>query len=157
MLQKGQTVFELSITTNVTLGGLKRNLDALLEENATLLPKSAQASVLLKPNFNSNMNALTGNTTDLRIINALIQFLKEKGYRNITIGEGTNSGFYRIRCSAEIADHGIRLLRRAFHVWIVGNNNDFFPGFFEFLDNRITRGYNEYGGHPPTTAISNWR
>ena len=41
------------------------------------------------------MNALTGNTTDLRILAAVVGFLKEAGYRQITIGEGTNSGFYR--------------------------------------------------------------
>jgi uncharacterized protein (DUF362 family)/ferredoxin len=41
------------------------------------------------------MNALTGNTTDLRLLSALISFLKQKGYTNILIGEGTNSGFYR--------------------------------------------------------------
>jgi len=43
------------------------------------------------------MNALTGNTTDLRIITVLIQLLQHKGYKNIIIGEGTNSGFYRNR------------------------------------------------------------
>ena len=43
------------------------------------------------------MNALTGNTTDLRIIASLIQLLQGRGYKNITIGEGTNSGFYRNR------------------------------------------------------------
>ncbi|MHC4474167.1 MAG: DUF362 domain-containing protein [Planctomycetota bacterium] len=92
---KGQTVFQLNLTTNVDLRGLKRNLDAFLEENSTLLPKSAQAKILLKPNFNSNMNALTGNTTDLRVITCLIEVLQARGYKNITIGEGTNSGFYR--------------------------------------------------------------
>ena len=53
------------------------------------------ANIFLKPNLNSNMNALTGNTTDLRIIAAVTEFLKESGYKNITIGDGTNSGFYR--------------------------------------------------------------
>jgi len=83
------------IYRNPDLLTLKRNLNAIIEENAGLLPKSADAKVLLKPNFNSNMNALTGNTTDLRIIAGLVQILQERGYRNITIGEGTNSGFYR--------------------------------------------------------------
>lgn len=41
------------------------------------------------------MNALTGNTTDLRLLAVVIQFLKDRGYTDITIGEGTNSGFYR--------------------------------------------------------------
>jgi len=86
---------KVNISRNRDLPALKRNLDAFLDENSKLLPKSAQAKVLLKPNFNSNMNALTGNTTDLRIIVCLIKTLQARGYKNIIIGEGTNSGFYR--------------------------------------------------------------
>lgn len=59
------------------------------------LPESKGAHILIKPNFNSNMNALTGNTTDLRILVAIIEYLKDIGFSNITIGEGTSSGFYR--------------------------------------------------------------
>lgn len=87
--------YQLNITKNPDLSTLKKNLHALLEENSTILPKFSQAKILLKPNFNSNMNALTGNTTDLRIIASLIQLLQRRGYSNIVIGEGTNSGFYR--------------------------------------------------------------
>ncbi len=60
-----------------------------------LLPSDRNAKILIKPNLNSNMNALTGNTTDLRLLSAVIELLKENGYQDITIGEGTNSGFYR--------------------------------------------------------------
>lgn len=65
------------------------------ENHSDLLPASKGAKILLKPNLNSNMNALTGNTTDLRLLSAIVQCLKARGYRNIVIGEGTNSGFYR--------------------------------------------------------------
>ena len=41
------------------------------------------------------MNALTGNSSDLRMLSVLIQFLKKKVFPNMVIGEGTNSGFYR--------------------------------------------------------------
>lgn len=41
------------------------------------------------------MNALTGNTTDIRLLAGVIRILKARGYTNITIAEGTNSGFYR--------------------------------------------------------------
>jgi uncharacterized protein (DUF362 family)/NAD-dependent dihydropyrimidine dehydrogenase PreA subunit len=58
-------------------------------------PVDRKAPILLKPNLNSNMNALTGNTTDLRLLAAVLAFLKDAGYTNLTIGEGTNSGFYR--------------------------------------------------------------
>ena len=76
---------------------LKTLLLAALEQYKDLLPKSRDARILLKPNLNSNMSALTGNTTDLRLLSAVIQFLQMKGYRNILVGEGTNSGYYRSR------------------------------------------------------------
>lgn len=60
-----------------------------------LLPVSKQAKILIKLNLNSNMNSLTGNTTDLRIVAAVLSELKNRGYGNIVIGEGTSSGFYR--------------------------------------------------------------
>lgn len=71
----------------------------LADRFGDLLPADRGIRVLLKPNLNSYMNALTGNTTDLRVLAAVIGFLKETGYRDITIGEGTNSGFYRSRIS----------------------------------------------------------
>ncbi len=74
---------------------LQKSLAELMASWQDLLPTAKNAKILLKPNLNSNMNALTGNTTDLRLLAALIIFLKENGYSNITIGEGTNSGFYR--------------------------------------------------------------
>lgn len=76
---------------------LKQKLAKQLESYLDIFPKSKSARILLKPNVNSNMNALTGNTTDLRLIAAVISFLQQQGYKNIAIGEGTNSGFYRNR------------------------------------------------------------
>ncbi|MBI4666713.1 MAG: DUF362 domain-containing protein [Nitrospinae bacterium] len=69
--------------------------NTLREKYADKLPKDKSAPILIKPNLNSNMNALTGNTTDLRLLAAVLEFLKETGYTNIAMGEGTNSGFYR--------------------------------------------------------------
>ncbi|QWR78567.1 DUF362 domain-containing protein [Candidatus Magnetomonas plexicatena] len=86
---KAQTVKELKT-------GIKETLSTKYRE---LLPGDKHASILIKPNLNSNMNALTGNTTDLRVIASVIEFLKESGYLDITIGEGTNSGFYRSNIS----------------------------------------------------------
>jgi len=74
-------------------------LPVALEQFRDLLPADRCARILLKPNLNSNMNALTGNTTDLRLLAAVVLFLKDRGYEKITIGEGTNSGFYRNRIS----------------------------------------------------------
>ncbi len=38
------------------------------------------------------MNALSGSTTDLRVI-AVIEFIKDMGFTDITVGEGTHTGF----------------------------------------------------------------
>jgi uncharacterized protein (DUF362 family)/ferredoxin len=91
--------FNLQIIRGSSTKSIAENLCAALEKLNQLFPPSKEASILLKPNLNSNMNALTGNTTDLRLIAAVVMYLKDKGYKNITIGEGTNSGFYRSNIS----------------------------------------------------------
>lgn len=78
---------------NVT--GIKETLSSWDEKILHFLPSSKNAKILIKPNLNSNMNALTGNTTDLRLLAAITEILKDRGYTDITIGEGTNSGFFR--------------------------------------------------------------
>ena len=87
--------FGLDILRTDSFVEMKQELFQALDSYTEVFPKPANSMVLLKPNLNSSMNALTGNTTDLRVLSLLIQFLKEKGYTDITIGEGTNSGFYR--------------------------------------------------------------
>jgi uncharacterized protein (DUF362 family) len=74
---------------------VKEKLFATLNSYRNLFPISKEAKILLTPNLKSNMNALTGNTADLRVLSVLIELVKEKGYTNIVIEEGTNSGFYR--------------------------------------------------------------
>jgi len=101
------------------------------EKYRDLLPADRGSRILLKPNLNSYMNALTGNTTDLRILAAVIGFLKEAGYREITVGEGTNSGFYRSRINV-IEWLKIDRLARHFGVLVKDlNYADPFPIVFE--------------------------
>lgn len=88
-------MFRLNIMRAYSMDDIRHRLFHTLAGYKDLFPSSKNANIFLKPNLNSNMNALTGNTTDLRIIATVIEFLKENGYRNITIGDGTNSGFYR--------------------------------------------------------------
>lgn len=76
---------------------IKGKLKATLDKWSDIFPVSANARIFIKPNLNSDMNALTGNTTDLRVIIALIEFLKDRGYLDITVGDGTNFGFYKNR------------------------------------------------------------
>ena len=96
-------------------------LPAVMEQFRDLLPADKGARILIKPNLNSNMNALTGNTTDLRILSALLSYLKTSGYSNITIGEGTNSGFYRNRIGV-ISRLGIDRLAKHFAVRVIDLN-----------------------------------
>ncbi len=92
-----------------------------LKEYQSLLPASKGAKILIKPNLNSNMNALTGNTTDLRLLAGVISFLQDKGYRNIAIGEGTNSGFYRNKINV-ISRLKVDLLAKHYNVKVVDLN-----------------------------------
>lgn len=73
----------------------KEELFKVLDNYQSLFPPSKGGQILLKPNLNSNMNALTGNTTDLRVLALLIEYFKARGYHHLIIGEGTNSLFYR--------------------------------------------------------------
>jgi uncharacterized protein (DUF362 family)/Pyruvate/2-oxoacid:ferredoxin oxidoreductase delta subunit len=77
------------------MSDLRAKVGELVDRYRERMPEDLGASILIKPNLNSNMNALTGNTTDLRLLAVLVDWFKEQGYRNITIAEGTNSGFYR--------------------------------------------------------------
>ncbi|GAB7081714.1 DUF362 domain-containing protein [Megalodesulfovibrio paquesii] len=78
-----------------TVQSLRRGLDQALSVRGHVLPADRAAPVVLKPNANAAMNALTGNTTDLRLLAALLGWLRDQGYTNLTVAEGTNSGFYR--------------------------------------------------------------
>jgi lipopolysaccharide/colanic/teichoic acid biosynthesis glycosyltransferase/uncharacterized protein (DUF362 family)/ferredoxin len=72
-----------------------RRLAEVFDAQADLLPRDTGARIVLKPNCNSCMNALTGNTTDLRVLSGLLRVLADRGYRNLAVAEGTNSGFHR--------------------------------------------------------------
>jgi uncharacterized protein (DUF362 family)/ferredoxin len=88
--------FKLNIVkVNSTKETIKEKTFSILDSYKDIFPVSKTANILLKPNLNANMNALTGNTTDLRLLATVIECLKTRGYKNISIGEGTNSGYYR--------------------------------------------------------------
>lgn len=86
---------QLYINKAEGLKEIKERVSEVFTMHEGILPKSKKASIFIKPNLNANMNALTGNTTDLRLLAAVVECLKGRGYANITIGEGTNSGYYR--------------------------------------------------------------
>lgn len=78
-----------------TVQSIRHGLERELPAFSRVLPTDRSAPVVLKPNANAAMNALTGNTTDLRLLAALLGWLRDAGYADVTVAEGTNSGFYR--------------------------------------------------------------
>lgn len=93
-------MFRFDVLKADAVEGIKQGVkNLLINSYADLFPVDKNASIVIKPNLNSNMNALTGNTTDLRLLSGVIELLRDMGFRNVTIGEGTNSGFYRNRIS----------------------------------------------------------
>lgn len=98
-------------------------IQATLDKHSAILPSDTSAKIVIKPNLNSNMNALTGNTTDLRILTALITSLQARGYDNITIAEGTNSGFYRQGINV-ISRLRVDRVAERFHIQVKDTNYD---------------------------------
>lgn len=52
--------------------------------------------ILIKPNFGCHRNAMSGATTDLRVLKSLIEVLKDKGYKNVIVAEGAMTGYINI-------------------------------------------------------------
>jgi len=70
--------------------------------------------VLIKPNYICAKHPSTGVTTDSRIVEALIEFVKESGCREITVGDGgsgdTDRVFDVVGIRQIAARHGVRLI-----------------------------------------------
>lgn len=71
---------------------IRESLRAVLR--SAVLPEDKSARILIKPNFNNDLNALTGNSTDLRLLWELCCLLKEKGFRNLALADGPNTGVF---------------------------------------------------------------
>jgi uncharacterized protein (DUF362 family)/ferredoxin len=70
-------------------------IKAWLETQALPWPAHHGALLLLKPNLNNDLSALTGNSTDLRLLAAAIEALQQHGHANIVVADGPNVGVYR--------------------------------------------------------------
>ncbi len=82
------------------------------------LPASRDARVVVKPNLNNDLVALTGNCVDLRVLEGLFAALRRRGYRDLTVADGSNVGvarrgidtFRRLRVAALAERHGVRVV-----------------------------------------------
>ena len=85
---------------------------------------SDEKPFLVKPNYINASHPSTGITTDGRVIEGVVKFLKEHGVKEIIIGEG--SGFADTFEAFRIA--GVDALAKRWDVKLVDLNNDDFVG-----------------------------
>ena len=78
--------------------------------------------VLIKPNYLNAKHPSTGITTDSRVIEGIVKFLKERGIENIKIGEG--SGFADTFEAFRIA--GVDAISKKWNVELIDLNKDDF-------------------------------
>ena len=65
---------EVEIRKAASVKEIRTAVGDIINRFKHVLPTSTNSRILLKPNLNANMNALTGNTTDLRLIAAVILY-----------------------------------------------------------------------------------
>jgi len=100
-----------------TAAEVRREVEAVFEAFGPALPPP-EAAVLIKPNLNNDVPALMGNSTDLRVLRALLELLADRGHRDLTIADGANvgmerreiDGFARLRVDRLARRHGARLI-----------------------------------------------
>lgn len=86
-----------------TVDEVHRVIKDVLSDHGSALPENLTARVVIKPNLNNDLSALTGNSTDLRVLAALIGELQSLGYTNVALADGPNVGVER---------RGINVFRR---------------------------------------------
>lgn len=83
-----------------------------------LLPANRDARIVVKPNLNNDLVALTGNCVDLRVLEGIFASLRRRGYTDLTVADGSNVGvarrdidtFKRLRVAPIAARHGVRVV-----------------------------------------------
>ena len=93
-------------------------IEQMLADWEHKLPASRDTDIVLKPNLNNDLVALTGNCVDLRVLGGLVEALQRRGYRNLTIADGSNVGverrnistFKRLRVAGLAEKYGVRIV-----------------------------------------------
>jgi uncharacterized protein (DUF362 family) len=100
-------------TTVKALNAVKSDLDAVL---------SSEKPILIKPNYITAQHPSTGVTTDARVVEGVVKFLKEQGKDNIVVGEG--SGWADTFEAFKVA--GIDKISEKWKVKLIDLNKDVF-------------------------------
>ncbi len=86
-----------------TRAEILETVEILLAHHEARLPAARDTRIVIKPNCNNDLVALTGNSVDLRVLWALLAALRRRGYRDVVVADGPNVGVER---------RGIDVLRR---------------------------------------------
>ena len=86
----------------------------LIESDASKI-LSVKKPILVKPNYINSKHPSTGVTTDSRVIEGVVKFLKERSIEDITIGEGSGFGHtfeaFKVAGVDSVAErYGVRLI-----------------------------------------------
>ncbi|MEM2147656.1 MAG: DUF362 domain-containing protein [Candidatus Bathyarchaeia archaeon] len=95
-------------------------LDMIESDLTTVI--SVEKPILIKPNYINAKHPSTGITTDSRVVEGIVKFLKERGKDHIIIGEG--SGFADTFEAFKVA--GIDKIAEKWNIKIVDFNKDSF-------------------------------
>jgi uncharacterized protein (DUF362 family)/NAD-dependent dihydropyrimidine dehydrogenase PreA subunit len=98
---------------------VKRSIE-LLGGLSSILPEKNE-KILIKPNLGCYKNAMTGATTDFRVVSSLIELLQSNGYENILVGDGPMYGFEKFKILDRL---GVPKLCAKYNVSLVDLNQD---------------------------------
>lgn len=74
---------------------IRDTLERMIADWEHKLPADRGARIVIKPNLNNDLVALSGNCVDLRVLCGLIEALNRRGYRDIVVADGSNVGVER--------------------------------------------------------------
>lgn len=103
------------------------NPQKMLEESLNLIGGVSRffldknEKILIKANFGCHKTGLTGATTDLRVVAALIEILQSRGYSNIIVGDGGMAGYLRLNIMNYL---GVPALCKKYGVTVLDLNRD---------------------------------
>ena len=101
---------------------IRATVDRLLTAFEDRLP-ATDARILIKPNLNNDLVALVGNSSDLRVLAALLEGLLNRGYRDLVVADGSNVGVHRRGIDTQARLRVDRLVER-YGVTLMDLNDD---------------------------------
>lgn len=108
----------VDVHTAWTTAEILATIEQIVADWEHLLPADRRARIVVKPNLNNDLVALTGNCVDLRVLEGLFAALVRRGYTDITVADGSNVGvarrkidtFKRLRVAPIAARHGVKVV-----------------------------------------------